>query len=305
MTAKKAGSNKDMNGLKVINLGAPTAASNDATRQVDLEAGIASAESRANHTGSQLAATISDFDTQVRTSTLNQMATATASLSLNSQKIINLLDPSGAQDAATKTYVDTTIGTQLAGVASGQVLKGTVRAVSTANVSITSAPATVDGITPTSGDVFLLAGQTTGSENGPRVWTGAGAAMARAANWDSSGEAVIGSYWIIREGTNGDKFALLTNDTFTLDTSTATFAYVGVAQAAAVAVEQDMGDGSATSFTITHNLGTRAVLVTVYRVASPYDEVDVYVEHTSINVVTVKPDAVWATNEFHAVVSKA
>jgi hypothetical protein len=33
---------------------------------------------RANHTGTQLAATVSDFDTQVRTSRLDQMAAPTA-----------------------------------------------------------------------------------------------------------------------------------------------------------------------------------------------------------------------------------
>lgn len=59
--------------------------------------------------------------------TLNQVSAPTAPLSLNSQKITNLLDPTGNQDAATKAYV-------LAQVASGgnqltygtQVLLGNV-----------------------------------------------------------------------------------------------------------------------------------------------------------------------------------
>ncbi len=41
---------------------------------------------RTNHTGTQTASTISDFDTQVRTSRLDQMAAPTGSVSLNSQK---------------------------------------------------------------------------------------------------------------------------------------------------------------------------------------------------------------------------
>ena len=61
---------------------------------------------RANHTGTQLAATVSDFDTQVRTSRLDQIAAPTASVALNAQKITGLADPTLAQDAATKAYTD-------------------------------------------------------------------------------------------------------------------------------------------------------------------------------------------------------
>jgi len=61
---------------------------------------------RANHTGTQLAATVSNFDTQVRTSRLDQMAAPTAAVPLNAQKITGLADPTLAQDAATKAYTD-------------------------------------------------------------------------------------------------------------------------------------------------------------------------------------------------------
>ena len=64
---------------------------------------------RANHTGSQAASTISDFDTQVRTSRLDQMAAPTGSVSLNSQKITSLATPTSNADAATKLYVDTKV----------------------------------------------------------------------------------------------------------------------------------------------------------------------------------------------------
>lgn len=300
MTARKAASILDMNGLKITGVGVPAAASTDAARKVDVEDAQTAAVSRANHTGTQLAATISDFDTQVRVSRLDQLAAPTGSVGFGSQKITGLLDPAAAQDAATKNYVDAT----LSGVTTGQTIRGTVRAAATTNVNITTAPASIDGLTCVAGDTFLLTAQTTGSQNGPYTWSGTSTPMTRATNWDSPGEAVLGSYWIVREGTNADKFALLTNDAFTLGTTTGAFAFVGVATAGTAAVETDLGNGALTSFAVTHNFGTRAVRVLVYRVASPYDEVDVAVEHTDLNTVTLKPDAVWASNEFHAVVSK-
>ena len=70
---------------------------------------------RANHTGTQAASTISDFDTQVRTSRLDQMAAPTGSVSANSQKITNLATPTSNTDASTKAYVDTQINNLIDG----------------------------------------------------------------------------------------------------------------------------------------------------------------------------------------------
>ncbi len=64
---------------------------------------------RANHTGTQAASTISDFDTQVRTSKLNQMAAPAADVSMATYKITNLGTPASNADAATKLYVDTKV----------------------------------------------------------------------------------------------------------------------------------------------------------------------------------------------------
>jgi hypothetical protein len=65
---------------------------------------------RANHTGTQTASTISDFNTQVRTSRLDQMAAPTASVALNAQKITGLADPTNAQEAVTLNYITTQKG---------------------------------------------------------------------------------------------------------------------------------------------------------------------------------------------------
>jgi len=50
---------------------------------------------------------ISDFDTQVRTSTLNQMASPTVDLSINNKKIVNVANPTLSTDAVNKSYSDT------------------------------------------------------------------------------------------------------------------------------------------------------------------------------------------------------
>jgi hypothetical protein len=61
---------------------------------------------RANHTGTQTASTVSDFDTQVRTSRLDQMAAPTVAVSVNSQKITNLANPVDNGDAVSLGYLN-------------------------------------------------------------------------------------------------------------------------------------------------------------------------------------------------------
>jgi hypothetical protein len=61
---------------------------------------------RANHTGTQTASTVSDFDTQVRTSRLDQMAAPTSAVSANSQKITNLANPVDSGDAVSLGYLN-------------------------------------------------------------------------------------------------------------------------------------------------------------------------------------------------------
>lgn len=55
--------------------------------------------------GSIATAKIPTFDTQVRTSRLDQMAAPTAPVALNAQKITGLADPTSAQDAVTVAYI--------------------------------------------------------------------------------------------------------------------------------------------------------------------------------------------------------
>ena len=298
MAGVKALSSPDVNGLKIINLGDGTA-STDAATKGQLDTAITDAKSRATHTGTQTAATINDFDAQVRVSRLDQMAAPTGSVSLNSQKITNLLDPTGAQDAATMAYVDA----QLTGLTTGLVLKGSVRAASDSNIDISAPGTTIDGLTAASGQVFWLRTQTTPAEQGPWTFNGSAAAMTRPTNFDTSGEAVLGSFWDVREGTYADTFLLMTNDTaVTLGTTTLTSVIRGTTAATTGYTTTCPAVSAGATWTVTHSLGTRALLASVARVASPYDFVDIRIERTTTNTLSILPDVALSSGEFEVMV---
>lgn len=300
MAGTKTLSALDLNGLKATNAADATTSTDLATKgQVDTAE--TNAKSRANHTGTQTAATVSDFDTQVRTSRLDQMAAPTGPVGLNSQKLTSVLDPTAAQDAATKAYVDA----QLAATTSGLVLKGSVRAATDTNVTISSPGTTIDGLTAATGEVFWLRNQTTGSQNGPWTFNGSGSAMTRPTNFDSSAEAVLGSFWDVREGTYADTFLLMTNDTtVTLNTTTLTSVIRGTAAASNGYTTTCPTVSAGGTWTVTHNLGSKFVLAQVARVASPYDFVDARVERTTSNTLSVLPDVALTSGDYEIMVLK-
>lgn len=300
MASRLLASLLNFNGKRGINLGPPQN-DNDTARKIDVDDSYTAAISRANHTGTQTASTISDFDTAVRTNRLDQMANPTNPVNFSSQRAVNVADPEGAQDAATKAWVEE----KLAGLSGGQFQKGVVAVSTDQNVNLASPGATIDGVSLEVGDRVLLFGQSTSTQNGPYVWNGPELSMTRAPNWDTIAEAVVGSYWIVAKGTRADNFALMTNDSFTLGTDTLAVGHIAIVPAAGKPLEADLGDGAATSFTLTHNFNTKAVIVTVFRNASPWDEIDVYISRPNANQVTIEPDDVWSSNQFHVVVSKA
>lgn len=64
----------------------------------------------------------------------------------------------------------------------------------------------------------------------------------------------------------------------------------------------NVGNGSATSYTITHNLGTRDVIVTVYDNSSPYAEVICDVQHSTTSTVTLLFSVAPTSNQYRVVV---
>jgi hypothetical protein len=145
------------------------------------------------------AAKITDFNTTVQTSRLDQMAAPTGSVSLNSQKITGLADPQNAQDAATKAYVDS--------AAQGVVTKNSVRAATTTNITL-SGTQTIDGVNVIADDRVLVKNQSTASQNG--IYIVASGAWSRATDANTWNE-LISAYTFVEEGTlNSDNGYLIT-----------------------------------------------------------------------------------------------
>ncbi len=150
---------------------------------------------------------ISDFDAGVRTNTLSQMAAPTGAVSMNSQKITGLADPTGDNDAANKGYVD--------GVAQGLDVKDSVVATTTANGTLSSAFAngqSIDGVTLQTGDRILIKNQTTASQNGIYNVNASGA-PSRTTDM-ATGANAAGAFVFVEQGTiNAENGFTCTSDT--------------------------------------------------------------------------------------------
>lgn len=249
----------------------------------------------------------------------------------NVAKAVNLTNPTAAQDAATKAYVDSAV--------EGLAWKDSVRVASNgANINLASPGATIDGITMVSGDRFLAKDQTTASQNGIYVWNGAASVANRSLDADTFPEleqAVV----TVEEGTSAGATFRQTAVNGTLGSTNITWSSFGTSSPAAsettagiaelaTQAETDagtddlrivtplklatwsgrvrrfatnIGDGSTTSFAITHNLNTRDVLVAVYSNSS-FDEILCDVVRTSTTVATIVFASAPTTNQFRVVV---
>ena len=254
---------------------------------------------RANHTGTQVASTISDFSTAVN------------------------------------AIVDPKIESAAAGIDSKQ----SVRVVANANISL-SGTQTIDGVVLSVGDRVLVRGQSTATQNGAYV-VSAGA-WGRAADADQNYELTPGAFWFVEEGATYGKSQWRIENTgaitigstsITINQFGATVSYTEgngitftgnvisaeikasnsglVLDASGLYIDTsvvsrkfaaNIGDNSATSFVVTHNLGNQDVVASIRTVAAPYAEVITDVQYTSANTITVSFASAPTSNQFRVVV---
>lgn len=329
--------------------------------------------SRTNHSGTQAASTISDFDTQVRSSRLDQMAVPTGSVSLNSQKITNLATPTAGADAVTKDYVDS--------ISQGLDPKASVKAATTVNITLSGAQ-TIDGVSVVATDRVLVKNQTLSQNNG--IYIVQSGAWTRATDADAWGE-LVSAYVFVEEGStnadsgwicssntggtlnttpvtwtqfsqagvltasnigsgtlavfkqkNGTNFEFRTindtgtinvtetNDILTFDviqsglslnslggaplsvanggTNATTTAAAKTSLGFTTKYSADVGDNTNTVFVITHNLGTRDVLVQVRYSSGTYALVETDVEMTSTNTITLRFNVAPTSAQYRVVI---
>ncbi len=285
---------------------------------------------RANHTGTQLSSTISDFNTAVRINRLDQLAAPTATVDFNGQRISNLAAPINGSDVVTKSYAD--------GLRAGITgIKDPVRVAATANVSVTVPTATIDGVTLSANDRVLLTNQSTTTENGIYVWNSASTPLTRAQDADGTGEVLDGTIVAVAEGTQagyqfiqtatasgapgawtqvwqtysvgGQTYSAgtgltLAGSTFSLTTpvsiangGTGATTAAGVRTALSVPGKYAADLGALTaggSTSVTHSLNTTDVVVS-FKTTSDNTSIDFSWQTTGANTLAVLPDVAFAS----------
>lgn len=249
----------------------------------------------------------------------------------STSKVVNVPSPSAAGDVVPKSYVDSLV--------EGLAWKDSCRVATQANINLSSPGSTIDGITMASQDRVLVRAQSTASENGIYVWNGSAVAMTRSLDASTFAE-LEQAITTVEEGTSAGASYRQDQVNGTIDSSTVSWVTFGTSAPAAsettagiaeLATQAEVdagtddlrivtplklatwsgrirkystniGDGSATSYTITHSLNTRDVIIRVFPNSGNYDDVEVDVYRPSTTTATLVFATAPASNAYRVVV---
>ncbi len=250
---------------------------------------------------------------------------------LSASRVLNLPAPVDPNEPARLADLNSAV--------EGLAWKDSVRVATQSNINLSSPGSSIDGVSMTSGDRVLVRNQSTQSENGIYIWNGAAVAMTRSLDASTSAEleqAVV----TVEEGTDAATSWRQTQVNFTLGSGNvawtqfgtsapdATETTKGIAELATqtetntgtddtrivtplklanysnrkLKYTTTIGDGSTTQFDITHNLGTKDVLVSVRKASGNEDEVGCEKKRTDNNTVRLNFTVAPASNAMKVVV---
>ena len=249
-------------------------------------------------------------------------------LSIGTNKLTNVSDPTAAQDAATKAYVDTTTAggvvfqggynaatntPDLDSSPSSAIEKGWMYTVTVAGdffteavevgdvlISKVDSPTTLADWTTVQNNIDVATATVKGIANFPTagglsVATGAvsiatqsGLTAATYGDADSVGQFTVDAKGIITGAANVD-ISITSSNVSNFCTAVEACVSTGFNATA------DIGDGSATSYVVNHALGTRDVIVQIYD-NSTYDTIYADTVRTDANNVTITTTTALANN---------
>ena len=221
---------------------------------------------------------------------ISSLATATADVDMGSNKLINVTDPTANQDAATKAYVDSAVVGGLTYKGAYDAATNTPDLDSATNIAILigdTYTVTADGLFFTEqvriGD-FLIAEENMAASGGSALskWTvvQSNVDLATAAATPAAAITGISSY-------DSADFAV-------------TSGYVTLAPKS---FKTSIGDGTATSYTVTHSLNSFDVIVQLYDLSS-YDTVYADIVRTSADIVTVSFTTAPTSNDIRVLIQE-